>query len=49
MATTPLLLEVEPAAANGHLRRVQGHIDELLRTGRTADAEAVAFVRELAE
>jgi excisionase family DNA binding protein len=49
MATTPSLLDIELAAASGRLLRVQAHIDELRRTGRTADAEAVAFVRDLAE
>jgi excisionase family DNA binding protein len=49
MITAPPLLDIEPAAAAVRLRRVQAHIDELQRTGRTADAEAVAFVRDLAE
>jgi excisionase family DNA binding protein len=31
------------------LQRVQAHIEELRRAGRTADADAVAFVRDVAE
>jgi excisionase family DNA binding protein len=43
--TTPL----RPAEAETRLRRVRDHIDELRRIGRDDDAEAVAFVRDLAE
>jgi excisionase family DNA binding protein len=49
VATTPSVLAVESAAAAGRLLRVQAHIDELRRTGWTAEAEAVVFVRDLAE
>src|SRR5262245_48017166 len=37
------------ADAETQLRRVREHIEELLRAGRTADAAAVRFVRDLAE
>ncbi len=37
------------AAAEPRLRRVIEHIEELLRAGRDEDAEAIGFVRDLAE
>ncbi|TAK20482.1 MAG: DNA-binding protein [Chloroflexota bacterium] len=37
------------AAADPHLRRVGEHIEELRRAGRGEDADAVGFVRDLAE
>jgi excisionase family DNA binding protein len=37
------------ADAEGQLRRVREHIEELRRAGRTEDAAAVGFVRDLAE
>lgn len=37
------------AAAEPRLRRVVEHIEELRRAGRDEDAEAVGFVRDLAE
>ena len=44
MATTPPIADAE-----ARLHRVREHIEELRRTGRDDDAEAVAFVRDLAE
>jgi excisionase family DNA binding protein len=44
MVTTPSLIEAEP-----RLRRVREHIEELRRAGQDEDAEALAFVRDLAE
>jgi excisionase family DNA binding protein len=44
MVTTP-----SPADAEPRLRRVREHIEELRRAGREEDAEAVGFVRDLAE
>src|SRR5438552_2190985 len=37
------------AEAEARLRRVRAHIEELRRAGRDQDAEAVGFVRDLAE
>lgn len=42
--TRPSTAEAEP-----RLRRVREHIEELRRAGREEDAEAVGFVRDLAE
>src|SRR5258708_34316986 len=39
----------DAGAADARLRRVQAHIEELHRAGRAADADAVAFVRDIAE
>lgn len=44
MATSPSLADAE-----AQLRRVREHIEELRRAGRNEDAEAVRFVRDLAE
>ncbi len=44
MRTTPSLPDAE-----AQLRRVREHIEELRRAGRTEDAAAVGFVRDLAE
>jgi excisionase family DNA binding protein len=37
------------SVAEARLRRVRAHIEELRRAGRDEDAEAVGFVRDLAE
>src|SRR5947207_15287871 len=37
------------AESEARLRRVRAHIEELRRDGRDEDAEAVGFVRDLAE
>src|SRR5688572_23657507 len=44
MLTIPSLAEAE-----ARLRRVRAHIEELRRVGWVEDAEAVGFVRDLAE
>lgn len=44
-----MLTTSPPADAEARLRRVRDHIAELRHAGRDEDAEAVGFVRELAE
>lgn len=44
-----MLSTAADASADAQLRRVRSHVEELRRAGRDEDAEALGFVRELAE